>query len=44
MLHFLDQRLKPDAQFEIRRYAQAVRDLVRPDLERLGVSLESPDA
>jgi len=38
VLHFLDQRLKPDAQYEIRRYAQAVRDLVRPDLERLGVS------
>ena len=44
VLHFLDQRLKPDAQFEIRRYAQAVRDLVRPDLERLGVSLEPADA
>jgi thymidylate synthase (FAD) len=37
VLHFLDQRLKPDAQHEIRRYARAVRDLVRPDLERLGV-------
>ena len=44
VLHFLDQRLKPDAQFEIRRYAQAVRDLVRPDLERLGVSLEPAGA
>jgi len=38
VLHFLDQRLEPDAQYEIRRYARAVRDLVRPDLERLGVS------
>lgn len=43
VLHFLDQRLKPDAQFEIRRFAQAVRDLVRPDLERLGISIEGID-
>lgn len=40
VLHFLEQRLKPDAQFEIRRFALAVRDLVRPDLERLGVTLD----
>lgn len=40
VLHFLDQRLKPDAQYEIRRYAQAVRDLVAPDLERLGIEFE----
>ena len=40
ILHFLDQRLKPDAQFEIRRYAEAVHDLVAPDLERIGVSRE----
>ena len=39
VLHFLDQRLKPDAQYEIRRFAEAVRDLVAPDLERLGVRL-----
>lgn len=37
VLHFLEQRLEPDAQFEIRRYAQAVEALVRPELERLGV-------
>lgn len=37
ILHFLEQRLAPDAQFEIRRYAEAVRDLVREDLERLGI-------
>jgi thymidylate synthase (FAD) len=43
VLHFLDQRLEPDAQYEIRRYAQAVRDLVGPDHERLGVSAASPD-
>jgi thymidylate synthase (FAD) len=39
VLHFLDQRLAPDAQFEIRRYAQAVRQLVGSDLERLGIEL-----
>jgi thymidylate synthase (FAD) len=37
VLHFLEQRLEPDAQFEIRRYAQAVRSLVEPDLARLGL-------
>ena len=40
VLHFLEQRLKPDAQFEIQRYARAVHGLVRPDLERLGVRWE----
>jgi thymidylate synthase (FAD) len=34
VLHFLEQRLKPDAQFEIRRYAEAVHELVRSDLDR----------
>lgn len=45
LLHFLEQRLKPDAQFEIRRYAEAVFTLVRADLERIGVTraaLEGP--
>ena len=37
VMHFLEQRLKPDAQYEIRRYAQAVFGLVREDLERVGV-------
>jgi thymidylate synthase (FAD) len=41
VLHFLEQRLERDAQFEIRRYAEAVAALVRPDLERIGVDLES---
>ena len=41
VLHFLHQRLKPDAQYEIRRYAQAVRDLISDDLERLGIELEA---
>lgn len=37
VLHFLDQRLKPEAQFEIRQYAQGVLDLIRPDLEQMGI-------
>ena len=41
VLHFLDQRLKADAQYEIRRYAQAVCELVRDDLDRLGVDPQS---
>lgn len=41
ILHFLDQRLKPDAQFEIRRYAEAVYDLVSEDLTRIGVTKET---
>lgn len=41
VLHFLDQRLKPDAQFEIRRYAEAVYDLVAEDLTRIGVTKEA---
>jgi thymidylate synthase (FAD) len=41
VLHFLDQRLKKDAQFEIRRYAEAVAELLAPDLERLGVDVDA---
>ncbi len=41
VLHFLDQRLKPDAQFEIRRYAEAVYSLLATDLERIGVTKEA---
>lgn len=41
VLHFLEQRLKPDAQFEIRAYAEAVYTLVKPDLDRLGVSRDA---
>ncbi len=40
VIHFLSQRLKPDAQFEIRRYAEAIRDLLREDLERIGITDE----
>ena len=38
VMHFLEQRLAPDAQYEIRRYAEGVYELVRPDLDRLGIS------
>lgn len=41
VIHFLEQRLKPDAQLEIRRFAEGVWELVRPDLERVGVTRES---
>jgi thymidylate synthase (FAD) len=40
VMHFLAQRMKPDAQYEIRRYAEGVFELVRGDLERLGVTRE----
>lgn len=40
VLHFLEQRLKADAQFEIRRYAEAVHQLLEVDLERLGITRE----
>ncbi|MBL8859656.1 MAG: FAD-dependent thymidylate synthase [Planctomycetes bacterium] len=40
VLHFLEQRLKPDAQYEIRRYAEAVHALIRSDLDRLGITCE----
>jgi thymidylate synthase (FAD) len=41
IIHFLEQRLEADAQYEIRRYAEAVFDLVKGDLERIGVTRES---
>ncbi len=41
VLHFLEQRLKPDAQFEIRRYAEGVYGLLEEELERLGFTRES---
>ena len=37
VMHFLEQRMKQDAQYEIRRYAKAVFELVREDLERVGM-------
>jgi thymidylate synthase (FAD) len=41
ILHFLEQRLKPDAQHEIRAYAEGVFQHVREDLERIGVRREA---
>ena len=41
VIHFLTQRLKPDAQFEIRRYAEAVHALLADDLERLGIGRDA---
>ncbi len=38
VIHFLEQRLKPDAQHEIRRYAEGVWSLVAGELERLGLA------
>ncbi len=40
VIHFLSQRLKEDAQYEIRRYAEAVYTLVSEELERLGITRE----
>jgi flavin-dependent thymidylate synthase len=41
VLHFLDQRLKKDAQFEIRNYAEAIAGLLQPELEKLDVDLDA---
>jgi thymidylate synthase (FAD) len=41
VIHFLEQRLEPDAQHEIRRYAEAVYELVKDDLARVGITRES---
>jgi thymidylate synthase (FAD) len=38
VIHFLSQRLKPDAQYEIRRYAEGVHTLIAGELERLGLT------
>ncbi len=43
VIHFLEQRLKPDAQFEIRRYALALQRLVASDLERMGLAELAPE-
>jgi len=40
LLHFFDQRLKPDAQYEIRRFAQGIYRLVEPELARLGIEFD----
>ena len=41
VLHFLEQRLKPDAQYEIRAFARGIAELVKDDLERVGVVLDA---
>jgi len=40
VVHFLSQRLKADAQFEIRRFADGVYRLIEADLEKVGISRE----
>lgn len=40
VIHFLEQRLAKDAQFEIRCYAEAMYNLLAEDLERLGLTRE----
>ena len=37
-LHFLHQRLAPDAQYEIRMYAELIYKLVEEDLNKMGIS------
>lgn len=41
VLHFLQQRLAPDAQYEIRMYAEAIYELIKDDLEKLGLAKEA---
>ncbi len=38
VLHFLKQRLDPHAQWEMRQYAQGILELIREDLEKMGIS------
>jgi len=40
VIHFLAQRLKPDAQYEIRRYAEGIFAQLEDELARLGVTRE----
>lgn len=37
LLHFLNLRLKEDSQYEIRMYAEAIRDILKDDLLAMGV-------
>jgi thymidylate synthase (FAD) len=41
VLHFLQQRLHPDAQFEIQRAANSIYTLVCPDLNRMEITKSS---
>ncbi|MFT7671081.1 MAG: thymidylate synthase (FAD) [Planctomycetota bacterium] len=38
VIHFLEQRLSIDAQFEIRKHAEAIYQLMEPDLNRIGIT------
>ena len=40
VLHFLHQRLQPDAQYEIRSFAEGIYKLVKPDLAKMGITRE----
>jgi thymidylate synthase (FAD) len=40
VIHFLSQRLKADAQYEIRCYAEGIYALMREELERIGITRE----
>ncbi|MDG1499547.1 MAG: FAD-dependent thymidylate synthase, partial [Planctomycetota bacterium] len=40
VIHFLSQRMKKDAQFEIRRYAVAIFEAIEQDLLDLGLTRE----
>ena len=41
VIWFLHQRLKPDAQWEIRMLAEGIYELLKEDLDRLGITKES---
>jgi thymidylate synthase (FAD) len=41
VIWFLHQRLKPDAQYEIRMLAEGIYDLMKDDLDELGITKES---
>ena len=41
VIWFLHQRLKPDAQYEIRMLAEGIYDLMKDDLDGLGITKES---
>jgi thymidylate synthase (FAD) len=43
VMHFLDQRLKKDAQHEIRSYAKCVYNLISEDLKVSGINLNEED-
>ena len=41
LMHFLRQRLQPDAQFEIRKCALGIYQLVEDNLRDMGITYES---